>query len=221
MNTIELYRDILNKIIGAYNDLPEPKQNANDVWIDILINDRQYPLLTILDEENDVTIYEVQIQREDEPDFGKYEGTYISLIIDNIQHVEQRLIDLDDFEANKPEWLGNVSDDKTVQLANINGFIAYGNGLITHNGKPIKAKPQELCILSTLLCNSNTTASTEELVSECTVKDNEDMEGSKRNDFISKVISPVNKLLKAQIGYKPIAPHNNRKSWVLSFNVGS
>lgn len=224
MFTIDTYRTTLSKIIEF---IKNPTQTTVDgltigqAQIELAINpqaeiisdtpriiftEEEMRVANILVEEGEMNILSIQ----NNPTGNRFSGfgqlipngnliLEIDLSNENLlNRIETRLADLNSWLVEHSSVFGDVSDGRTVEDGRHQGFVSYGSGLITFNGKPIILPKRESYLLAHFINRAEQLVYASEII--------EDYYTGESNDspmtICSKILSPLNNRLVEITGVK-------------------
>ena len=215
MILVDLYRTSLEEIL-ARSDGRDCEGCKSEIIGD------QLPIFQILDREGSIRVH--SFVRGGQPE--KPKGWVVSYdVLPNLKDttsVVQRLKDLDLCEAKHPDFLGR-DEGQTVTVYRGNGFVCYGNGLTTYRGTWVDLSPQLSRVLSAFMSHYKNLLFADDILQVAESKGRDEMTTVERSTAASKIISPLNKVLRGLIGYDPIrsalpADLVDEGRWILDFD---
>lgn len=141
-----------------------------------------------------------------------YDASYQMLDADGIK---KRLGDLEQWVEKNLKFLGNDKEGQATILFRGDGFVHYGNGLITYKDEIVRMPRQSACVFGVLMGSYRHYVSADSISDDAGVR-SEGMDASQKSKRASKIVSELNGHLSELIGYDPITSHAGR-GWVLEF----
>lgn len=224
MFTIDTYRATLSKIIEFIKKPTQTKvggltigQTPDGLTVSphteiiegtptIIFTEEEMRVANVLAEEGEMNILSIQ----NSPTSNQFSGSgrlipngdlilEIDLSDENLlSRMEARLTDLNSWLVEHSSVFGDVSDGRTIETGRHQGFVSYGSGLITFNGKPIILPKRESYLLAHFINHAEQLVYASEII--------EDYYTGESNDspmtICSKILSPLNSRLVEITGVK-------------------
>lgn len=205
----QLYRETLEQLQAE--GMANGESTSSTVDVD------QIPLLTILFQEGVFALQTIVpstegAQLESSNPSVSFRITYGGVDLENIT---RRLEELGRFTGEHPDYL-NGADGRTVILSRGDGFVSYGNRLITHKGEVLHMSYQQTSVLAALMDSYKNYCGADSILDAAGYAGDKALDDAERNIAASKILEPVKKILTDRLGFSPISRQRER-GWILDF----